>query len=502
MVRHFFLDKVNTIFKGKYANLGLNPVMELNYGKGPISRVLMHFDEKPILSLVEDRTFVKMANLGFKLKMTNCFSVDGYPYAKELMTGLEPKQRAASFDIILFELPCYFDEGRGFDFVSDFWITNNRSFDDNASNWYFSQNGNVWPVDKEKIDLNNPNLNLQNKNVWVLEDDGKKKIHLDGGVYSQDYINEQYELFKNGEESIIIGEQHFDYGNENIDIDISDYVMKIINGKHNYGIGMMFTPRIENQETIVTQYVGFFSNHTNTFFHPYVEAIYCNHIDDNRDSFCPGKENKLYLYTFIDGQPIALDNIPTCMINDVEYPVEMEQKGYYSITIPASDNSFESGTIGYDVWSNLMYDGVSIDDVEMEFEVQPKQRYFSVGNSSNTKHSYVPTVYGINDGELVNRGEEREITVDFRVEYETNRKVLLDSAEYRLYVMDGTREIDVIKYQPIEKGFLNNYFMIYTEDLVPNDYYIDIKTKIGRETKYYRQILRFTVASDVTERYE
>lgn len=502
MVRHFFLDKTNTIIKGKYSNLGLNPVSELNYGKDLISRILVHFDEKEITSLVEDKTFAKMANLAFKLKMTNCFSVEGYPYAKLLLNGLEVRQRAASFDIIVFELPCVFDEGRGFDYVSDFWIENNRSFDDNASNWYFPQNGKVWPVDDGKVDINNENLNFTGRKLWILENGVKKNISLEGGIYSEDFIKEQYELFKNNEESIIVGEQHFDYGNENLNIDITNYVNKIIDGQKNYGLGIMFVPRLENMTTDLTQYVGFFTNHTNTFFHPYVEAIYCNQIDDNRDSFTVGKENKLYLYTFVDGKPISLDNLPTCTINDTEYPVEEEQRGYYSVTVPSTDTNFSVGTIGYDTWSNLYYDGSQIDDVEMEFEVQPKQRFFQIGTNSSTKQTYVPNVFGINDGELVERGEVREITVDFRVEFETNRKVLIDSAEYRLYTMDGTREIDVITYHPIEKAFLNNFFLIYTEDLVPNEYFVDIKTQIGRETKYYRNVLRFTVVSDVTERYE
>ena len=44
--------------------------------------------------------------------------------------------------------------------------------------------------------------------------------------------------------------------------------------------------------------------------------------------------------------------------------------------------------------------------------------------------------------------------------------------------------------------------MIYAEDLIPNDYYVDIKVKRGRETRYYKEVLRFKVVSDVTERYQ
>ena len=64
------------------------------------------------------------------------------------------------------------------------------------------------------------------------------------------------------------------------------------------------------------------------------------------------------------------------------------------------------------------------------------------------------------------------------------------------------REYDVIKYQPVEKAFLNNFFMLYTEDLIPNQYFVDIRVQCGREIKYYREALRFKVVSNVTERYQ
>ena len=155
MIRHFFFDKINTIVRNEYANMGLNPVMELNYGGNVISRGLLHFDEEKLLDLIKDKTFCNLDKLSVKIKMTNCFSVDGYPYEKLLLNGKEIKQRASSFDIMVFKLPCNFDEGRGFDYVADFWINNNHSFNTNASNWYFCNNGKVWPVDEDKIDLNN-----------------------------------------------------------------------------------------------------------------------------------------------------------------------------------------------------------------------------------------------------------------------------------------------------------------------------------------------------------
>lgn len=503
MIRHFFLDKTNTIYKNKpLNNVGLNPVLELNYGSGLISRGLIHFDETEILKLVEDKTFADLSKLTFKLKMTNCFSVDGYPYEKLLKNGMLLRQRAASFDVIALRLPCDFDAGRGFDYVSDFWINNNRSFSEEGSSWDFCENGKVWPVDDDKIDLNNPDLNFVGKNIWIKSGDTKIRIYLDGGVYSMDDIKNEIELFNSGASSLILDAQHFDFGNENLDLDITDYVMDIIDGQYNYGIMLMFTPRFEENKTEVPQYVGFFTDHTNTFFHPYVECVYCETINDSRATFSKNKENKLYLYTNIDGIPQNLDELPTCTIDEISYPVKQAQKGVYFAEISALTQDMDNGTILYDTWGNLALNGEKLDDVELEFEVQPTKRFVSIGNAVSTSNSLVPSVYGINDAEDLHRGEIREVTVDFRKEFETDKIELIDSAYYRIYIMDGNRELTVFDYQPIEKGFLKNFFIVYTEDMIPNDYYVDIKVKSGRELKYFKDILRFRIVSDVTERYE
>ena len=123
MIRHFFLDKTNSIINCSEQNLGLNPILHVGYGNG-IMRGILHFDVEKIKYLIEDKTFADIDKLKVVLKMTNCFSVDGFPYEKDLIRGLDSyAKRAASFDLMLYKLPCHFDGGRGFDFVSDFWST-------------------------------------------------------------------------------------------------------------------------------------------------------------------------------------------------------------------------------------------------------------------------------------------------------------------------------------------------------------------------------------------
>ena len=504
MVRHFFLDKTDTIVSGSFLNLSLNPILELNYGKG-ITRGIVHFDERQILDLVEDKTFANIDKLYCHLKMTNCFSVDGLPYEKNLIRGNDPRaKRACSFEVIALKLPKVFDGGRGYDYIEDFWVTDSRSHSTHGVTWYYPRDGYFWPVDDDKIDYNDPNLNIDidNGKIWILSGDTRVKVNLEGGVYSMDFIKDELEKYNNDEESVVVASQHFEFGNENLDLDITDYVKGLINGEENFGLLLMFAPLYEQMETEHQQYVGFFTDNTNTFFHPYVEVTYNDVIFDDRENFSLGRKNRLYLYSIINGEPTNLDRLPICEINGDIYTSEQASKGVYFVEINASKDIMEAGTLGYDMWTNLALNGEEIEDVEMEFEIKPMSNFLKIGNSSSAKENVVPSVYGINDNEDINRGEIREVTVDFRKQFTTDKKELIDGGEYRLYVKDGNREVTVIDYTPIEKAYLNNFFMIYTEDLIPNEYYVDVRVQSGRELKYFKNALRFTVVSDVTERYE
>lgn len=482
MIRHFFLDKTNSIISKSEQNLGLNPILHVSYGDG-VTRSLIHFDIEPIKCLIEDKTFANTEKLTFTLKMTNCFSVDGFPYDKQLIRALDKSaKRAASFDLMLYKLPCHFDMGRGFDYISDMWVHDNQSFTKEGSNWFCCKTGILWDGTLKPKYLKN----------------------VEGGIYNKEYIDKQYQNYLDGKDSIIVGTQHFDFGNENLSIDITDYVISLLDKRNddNYGLCLSFTPRYEDIESDFIQYVGFFGEHTNTFFHPYVEVKYDEYIYDDRESFTIGRDNRLYLYVSDDGTPINLDNIPSCTISGKEIEVKQSTKGVYYAQIKASDSHMDEGTIGYDMWSKIAFNGEENDDIEMEFEVHPKARKFSIGSSSEIRKDLVPSFYGINDDETITIGEVREISVEMRQKYSTDKKELINTADYRLYVKDGNREVDVLPYQPIEKAFLNNFFVLYTEDLIPNQYFIDIRIQIGRETKYYREALRFKVVSNVTERYQ
>ena len=547
MIRHIFLDKSATLIKDSEANTGLNPVAELNYGMN-VTRFIVHFDLGEVEKMWKDRT-INLNNTTFTLKMTNCTSINGVPYEKPLFFGntCATKERASSFTVLALRLEEDFDAGRGFKYLDDTWITSKKSFSDSGCNWYQSSNGNRWKYGD--------------------------------GVYPIEKIKEEYDKYDaiesgtadSGVTTLVIDRQHFDFGDEQLQIDVTDYVKSVIlDGERNHGILLCFTPALEglnggaifgkirklpfgedyatyddmpsnkdvtvpdyfevrkpiattsaNCTTVASgetveyevsyyrklvanvgqQYVGFFTNHTNTFFHPYVEMDYKEVIQDDRECFYCGKVNRLYLYSNINGRPENLDELPVCKFEGEEVPVTQATKGVYYAEIDLRECTKEC--ICDDVWSNLKYDGAVLDDVELEAVVLPRNKFIQVG-SSDVKHEHlVPQVYGINDDECVRQGEVREVVIDFRRKYTTNERQTIPDAVYRLYTKDGERQIDILNgYQPVERSFLHNYFLLYTSDLIPNNkYYVDIKIRDGREERFYEDVLHFRIVDDVTERY-
>lgn len=465
MIKHTFLDKCCTIIKNSDLNTGLNPVAELNYGKD-ITRALIHFDIEELKAMYEDKTLSNLENVKHILKLTNCGSINNDIHEKSVSSSLcEMKERATSFDILLFKLPNEWDGGKGVDFTNDFWITQNHKASTSGCNWFQRVNGGLW---KEE------------------------------GIYSSEYLSKEYDKFSAGDDSVIVARQHFDVGNENFEFDITDYVNKLILGQEkNYGLGLCFSPVTESLKMKQQQYIGFFTCHTNTFFHPYLETINEDVICDDRDNFTIGKTNRIYLYCFDGEQYYNLDNLPTCTIEgyeDKDIEVKQHEKGVYYAELAFKKNEVEPNTILCEKWQNLALNGEIIDDEEFEFVVLPPKTLF---NSQDSDEEYVPNTSGIYDNEYLNIGDVRKVEVTFRKQYTTNQYKVMKNCFYRVYVKEANKEIDVFPWHPIEKRFLSNRFYINTNDLIPNKYYVDIKTP----NKTYKSICEFQVVSNVTQRY-
>lgn len=462
MVYRTFIDKSNTIIMDSEDNYGLNPICMLNYG-AIVSRFLVHFDESKIKELAEEKYISDKDNAKHILKMKNCASVDMVHMHDRVpaddKNGI--KDRATSFDLLFFKVPQKWYSGCGFDSSNDFFTIGKGKVSQNNCNWYNAYDGYSWNTE---------------------------------GMYSNSFMADEYVKFSRGEDSVIIGRQHFEHGNEDIEIDITDYVNSVVYGKEvNYGIGVMFTPMMEEAESKITQYVGFFNNNTNTFYEPYVETRILSNVNDSRYNFVLGKKNRLYFFPVVDGQIVNLDEMPTCDIEGSQMEVKQQTKGCYYVELKLSSKEYDSDMILYDVWSNIKYNGDELDDVEMSFVT----KRMSVMQDSN---DYFPSVLlrGINDFEKVTQDHVRMVTVDYKIPY-SSKAAHLDSCKYRIYVVDEKREYDVVSWDNVENLGEHGYFYIDMSTLLPHTYHIDIMVSKNGETRTFHDELKFKVTNNIGE---
>jgi hypothetical protein len=292
--------------------------------------------------------------------------------------------------------------------------------------------------------------------------------------------------------------QHFDIGNEDLEIDITDEINNIISGvTDNNGFMLCFPALLEETTTSLKQYVGFFTNKTTTFFKPYLETTYSDAIIDDRNNFYLDKTNQLYFYSIIGGQYENLDSLPTCTIDGVSYTVNQETKGVYYIEVNLPSSGYTNGDMLYDIWSNIIYNSITFSDVELEFVVKPSTDYFNFGNNKSEQVRYIPSVYGVKQGEKLNMGNFRKIFISPRAEYTTNVVENITGLEYRIYVKETDKEITVIDYDLVNRTSNENYFVLSTYDLLPNKYHVDIKIKKYDEEIVYKNKLYFEVVSEL-----
>jgi len=462
MVIKTYFDKNNTIVKNNTVNTARNPVTELFYG-GPdgenkYSRFLFHFDEKKIIDLYSDGTFPDLSKLKHTLKLTNTASFD-----TRLLNGtMGSKDRTTSFDLIVFKINQDWDEGTGYDYDVCNINFGDCAYATTPSNWFFSKTATDW---------------------------------VNGvGVYS------------GSPSGITVATQHFDIGNENIEMDITDYVNGLLTGNTNYGLGIAYAYPYELSSTRTLQYVGFFTRHTQTFYEPYIETIYENYIKDDRNNFYLDKPNKLYLYVNLGGNPTNLDNMPSVMIYDqndelfssyTSSDVTHVTKGVYSIDIIIpTTTEITPNYLFTDVWGDININDVSRPDVSLNFQLRDSLEYYNIGNSDFLPKKIGISVAGISSQEKIKRGDIRKIIVSTRIPYTVEQTQYVDNLKYRIYVKEGKNELTVIDFEQIQITSNNNYFLLDTSSLLPNTYYLDILVESNLEKNTLKNVINFDIVSE------
>lgn len=543
MIIHTILDKCNTIIRGSDLNTGINPVGELTYGTVN-TRLLIHFPLEKIQDAITTKMMPDRSKMRHILHMTNTNGIDlmDLHCYKTSSTGGENKVRATSFDLIFFLIPMEWDRGKGFHFTETEYdldtirmnkVKSERMISVDGCNWYQPRNGFYWD---------------------------------EYGIYSTDTLEKEYNKFAEGDKSsIVIARQKFDIGVEDINVDITDVVNRYLDGElENYGIGIAFSPMLENigneEDTNYTlgdflnwvneykkedymkkeslmkvlnesgmpsefdrniklnnfkldklgygeNYVGFFTDRTNTFFEPYVETVYNDWIADDRGNFCLNKNNRLYFYSAIEGNPINLDEMPICKIVNDEgetiklCDVKQTSTGAYYVEVMFPSDQYEENYMYYDVWDNIIYNGVRYPEMELEFVLKNASSWISLGTPMAKTASFTPSLSGIKSNEEIRRGDIRKLTIESLVNYTNNTSQNVDNVQVRVYIKDGTREVEVFPFQNANRAFNDTYVLIDTSTMVPQKYYVDVKFRYNMQEIVHHDVLNFKIVDILKNRY-
>lgn len=470
MVIRTFFDKDNTIILDEYTNTSRNPVTELYYGGGTgstltqtYSRYLFYFDVERLKSFYTGGTYPDITKMTHTLKMTNTGSLDKELLGKDTCDG---KKRSSSFDLILFPINQYWDEGVGYDYANCTYVLGQSALAASPSNWFQATTLSAW---------------------------------TESGVVT------------GATSGITIASQHFELGNENLEMDITDYVNGLLTGNTNNGLVLAYQQEYENLRTVEYQYVGFFTRHTQSIYEPFVETTYADHINDNRHDFYLDKDNELYLYVNLGGTPTNLDTIPAVTVYDYNgdvfsaytpSDVTHVTKGVYKIDINVpTTNDYTEDFMFTDVWSGITINGINRPNITLDFALKDSMGWYNIGDNDSLPKKVGVVASGIQRGEKIKRGDIRKVILKTKIPYTVNQEQRIDSAEYRVYVKEGRNDLTIIDYQPIELANNHNYFLLDTASMIPNTYYVDIKVTSNLEVTTLNEVLFFDIVSQSELRY-
>ena len=206
------------------------------------------------------------------------------------------------------------------------------------------------------------------------------------------------------------------------------------------------------------------------------------------------------------GNPTNLDENPEVDIVDndgnliasyTQSDVIHVTKGVYSIDILIPTTSdITPDYLFTDVWSNIKINGVTRPDIELSFQLRDSLEYYNIGSSDSLPKKVGISVAGISSQEKIKRGDIRKVIVSTRIPYTVEQTQNISNLKYRLYVREGRNELTVIDFQPVEIATNYNYFLLDTDSLLPNTYYLDVLVESNLEITTIKNVLNFDIVSE------
>jgi len=458
-------SKSNTIASGYYENFnsGYNPAALMWYGghdsRNSISRHLIYFD----LSDLEAKLNTKEINSEFissyRLKMKNVVP-DGKLLDSDFEFNKRGKKIASSFDLVAFPINKFWDQGRGYDLMGTQYIkiANGDTNLTGYSNWNYATSLNQW--DEPGI-FNNPTTAVT--------------------YYST---------------------QHFDKGDEDLDMDITDIVNDWLSGgTQNDGIAIAYSNDFEiNNEN--TMYLSrFFTEKTNTAFKPYLEVVSDSQIlRDDRLRVANNRVSRLFLNLFSGNTCVNYFSAGTVSIKSVSnvdimtglVPKQMSKGSYYV------DILMTGGTKGEkykDVWNGITFEpGMDVQNFEQSFQMLGN--YYT--NNSKDINAYVVDLYGISNNEILKKGEIIRIYAETRINYSSKSPNEYYGLEYRLIQNEITENIPWTEFNTIvSESCTKSFIDLDTSWLLSNqNYTIQLRINELGTKRVLKDTIYFTIENE------
>jgi hypothetical protein len=103
--------------------------------------------------------------------------------------------------------------------------------------------------------------------------------------------------------------------------------------------------------------------------------------------------------------------------------------------------------------------------------------------------------YGILQNEKILNNEMRKVGVVVKKQWSTNVQIPNIDIYYRVYVKEGTTEVQVQDWTPVNRTPNEYYFMFDMKDKIPNEYFVDIQVNTSGEKDIYKDTLQFQIVN-------
>lgn len=454
--------KNNTIASGYFENFNsaLNPGAILWYGgtgnRSSISRFLMEFDLEDLKNKLASKEINSDYISSYRLKMTNVIP-DGELLDSEFEFAKLRKKVASSFDLIVFPINKSWDAGRGYDLMGS-----------------------------EYIKISEGDTNLTGYSNW-------------NSATSVDFWDEPG-IFTNPTASTTQNfSQHFDVGDEDLDVDITPLVNDWLSGgSQNNGLAISYSREYELNSGDTRHLSRFYTNNTNTAFKPYLEVIYDEQIiREDRLRVANNRVSRIFLNLF-SGNTAAnyfsagTVSIKTASNQDVITGLTPSQltKGVYYVDILMTGAT--KSQIYKDVWNDITFEP-GIDQQTFEQRFQILGNYYN--NYPKEINQYVVDLYGISNNEILKKGETIRVYAETRVEYSTKSPNEYYGLEYRMIQNEITETIPWSSFNTIViDGCTKEFMDLDTSWLLSNQNYTielrvnELGTKRVLDEKIYFRI--------------